>query len=490
MNNSIKELWQLIFTNQDPVGYAVNMFIAVLFLIGVIDILSALKRLASERLLIERARKKLNESPHCPAHSEEAVLGFFGAPKRTQLGSRIARVMRLRQAGLGQRETLQRLTAERIDGYGALARYIGVTLTLLGLLGTVFGLSFALLKIQGALEGLHDIEGLRLLTEALGGTLRGMKTAFGCTLAGLIGAIAISFLNHTVRRAQSRVTASLEEFVICELLPALEKVDPNADESAKAFANTLSSASTELNQVRETILAAAAEYRQGSQEMARVVEGLQAIMQSFSSSTSTLTGNQQAFTQTMSETRAAIGSLTEAVTGQFEDLRTFTASCNQVMGERLNVMEQSTKSNLSLQENLHALAQNFQPAVLEYHNHFKEFLNGTLAEFKATLTSLLHEVNQHYKDGVSGHVSGSLKAYQETLGMHKKDLEELVEHNHKALSEMFAGQNEALRAFSDMVLDVNMNFSTLSDRLSQTNGYSHAAVLPMKKEEDYETAAG
>ncbi|HWP43999.1 MAG TPA: hypothetical protein VNO14_12225, partial [Blastocatellia bacterium] len=293
------------------------------------------------------------------------------------------------------------------------------------------------------------------LTEALGGTLYGMKTAFGCTLAGIFTAVITSYLNHHVRRTQSRVAAGLEDFVIFDLLPALEAFDPNADNTAKAFANAMSSSAKKLNQVQKTISEAAGKYEEGSQELHRAVEALGSVVQSFSNSISVVASNQQAFTQTMSDTRNALNSMASMLTKQFEDLRAHTALSNKVLEERLNIMEQASKTNTSLQESLHTLAQSFQPAILEYHKQFREFLGASQEEFRNSLKGLLTEINQHYRDGVSAHVSNSQKAFDDALKAHAEEMKQLIEK-----------QGAALSAFCDMVLDANIRMGTLYNRIT------------------------
>ena len=315
-------LRKLIFLIEDPVGYAINLTIVSLFLLGLCNVVLSLVRLGRERLVIGRARAALrNPDAQCPTQPGEAV-AFLRVSRRSLVGRRIARIVRLRAAGLGQRDVLQQLTMERLDGYGALARYIGTILTLFGLLGTVFGLSLAIFKAQEALGAGYDLYALKSLTQALGGTLGGMKTAFAATLVGLVTALPLSFCNHLVRRTQSRVLTQLEDFVVCDFLPALERVEPGANEAARTFANTLTTAASDLNQVREAVTAAATEYKAGSDVLASVIDTLHSAVQSFSNNTTQLVGNQETFTQTIRDTRDAVRRMVDAMTQQVADQST------------------------------------------------------------------------------------------------------------------------------------------------------------------------
>lgn len=466
MSNFIRDLWDMIYGLQDPIGKSVNVFIGTLFVIGCIDVAYSLIKLSRERSLIEKAQKNLSDSPSsCPSEPQSDVLKFLGLTEGSLTERRIARVLKLRSKGLGQREVLQQLSAERVEGYGALARYLGVTLTLLGLLGTVFGLSLALLKIQGALEGVNNVEGLGELTRALGGTLQGMKTAFGCTLAGMMTAILLSFLNHLTRRTQSGVITSLEEFVVCDLMPKLEGIDPNANEAAKAFASTMQTAGTELDRVRESVAAAAGQFQAGSGILAGVAESMRETVQSFSTSASQIAGNQQALVQALSDMKGSLTVMTDSITKQFRDVQEFTVNCNRTLEARLETMSKATEVNENLLTDIKTIAEQFNPAIREYHEHFKGFLTQAQSEFSTSLTNLLTEINSHYKDGVASHIDSSHQTFQESLSQHLSKLQGLVEQNRSGVSTLFDQHQETIKAFSDLVVDLDMNVRSLFDRL-------------------------
>lgn len=477
----MNELIDMLFTSQDMVGRTINLTILGLFLIGCADVARSLQRLASERRLVKRAREVLKEkSGSLPSGPEDKVVSFLDVAENSLLGKRIARVIRLRSAGLGHREVLQQLTVERIDGYGALARYIGVILTLLGLLGTVVGMSIALYKIQGALQGVDSNasavaagDALKGLTQALGGTLQGMKTAFGCTLLGLLTAILLSYLNHVVRRAQSAVVAGLEEFVVCDLLPALEQIDPGADETAKVFARVIAEAADSLGQVRDVVTAAAQQYRAASEQMVQVVESFNGGVQALGQNVSQVIGSQQTFTQTLGETRQAVASLSDVVTRQFDALRLFTGEANQTVEDRLKAVEDITRTNSAIQESLQTLAAKFESAVAGYPGQFKEALDAMFAEFKSSVGKLLEGFSQNYKDGVAGHVTNSQKAFEAALAQHLERLQSMFKEHDKGLSDIHLDQRAALRAFSDMVVDVHVNMGNLFEKLA-ADGNGHA----------------
>jgi hypothetical protein len=470
MDEIFSNLKSMLFLT-DPLGLAINLIILALFTLGVLDVIKAMRNLMLERGRIKRASAVLQDSDkQCPTGSVEAVLGFLGITEKSLLGRRVSRVLELRAAGLAHRDVLQQLSAERIEGYGALARYIGVVLTLLGLLGTIFGMSLALFKIESALAAVNDVEGLGALVTALGATLRGMKTAFGCTMAGLLTAILLSYLNYLVRRRQSAVVHSLEELVLCDLLPALQEIDPDADNAARNFAEVVTSAASSLRKVQTSITKAASNFSEASDVSAGTAAAMEKAVQSFGNHITQVVGNQQGFTDLMRETQTSLHTMTDAVTKQFEEVRTFTASSNQLLEKRLAAMEEGARTNRVHQENLQKLVDSFGPAVLEYHQQFKAAVTEMFAEFHSTLNKTLKDVNTQNKDGIVGFLSSSREAFAVALAQHQK-----------GTSEMLKEQRDALHAFADMVLDARLNSGLSNERMSSESAHYLPQPVPVQE---------
>jgi len=438
----MSELWSVFFS-QEPVGATVNTIITLLFLIGCWDVWSSRQRLSRELNLVKKAsqrvadgeaekkRSELNAEPTgegsvgetaknkgCPAFPPAEVLSYLGVPEGTLLGRRVFRTIELRKAGLGQRSALQSLTLERVEGYGALARYLATILTILGLLGTVFGLTLAMFRIQGAFTNVNSLQALSQLTQALGGTLEGMKTAFGCTMAGLLGAVLLSALNHNLRRYQSRVVSRLEEFVTCELLPAVEVVDPEANEAAKAFANTLAKSGEQMESVGSGLTAAATAYKTSSELISGSVTSLQNAVKDFSESLNRMSGDQKTFTETMQSTKSAVETLQKTLDTQLDAIRSFSEKSHELLETRLKDLENKADTNQQLLNKMG-----------EYHTAFTAFVEKSTTDLQKTM-----------KESVAAITKGVASEVQQLLAHEKKGVEAIVD-----------AQRSALRSFSDMM---------------------------------------
>lgn len=395
----MSEMWT-IFANQDQIGATINLVIAAVFLAGLYDVIVARFRLGGDRTTIRRARVALTEADLI-ASSPDKALSALKIPPASLLGRRVSRVIQLRDAGVGYRGVLQQLTLERIGNYGSHARFIATILTMLGLVGTVVGMSMAMLKISGAFTTASSVQALDELTNALGGTLEGMKTAFACTLAGLSGAVILASFNHTLRRRQSVVVRELEEFVTCELLPALERVDPDADGASKAFATVLSDAAEKLTRLSDSVLSASERYSTSGEQMERTA-----------------------------------GTLREAVT-HLAGQTGAVAEQQAALDHRLAAIEESIKANRAIQE-----------SIVAHNTQLTQFIDKSTQHLQTALKQLLTDVNTHYRDGVVGHVEES-----------QKKLTAVMSDNTTRFSELLGQHSIKLQSFSDILFDMYANGS-------------------------------
>lgn len=147
-------------------------------------------------------------------------------PDGTLIGDRLAALARMKQARVKVNvEALQQITLLRENASAGLAfpGYAVDLAMMLGMLGTFVGLCLMLLQMQGVLpsaSGVPAAGGFAEAAQSLGGIIASKKTAFVTTLVGLSCAIAVSFLNFLLARAQSAYYDALERFTTEELLPA------------------------------------------------------------------------------------------------------------------------------------------------------------------------------------------------------------------------------------------------------------------------------
>jgi MotA/TolQ/ExbB proton channel family len=430
------DLWS-IFASQEPAGVAVDLLILCLFLIALWDVGKGLRKLREEVGVIGEAGRRLKALAATPEGGDgaktglpvgptDAVLSALGVPEHSLLGMRLARILEMRKAGLGYRDVLQKLTIERVEGFGSHSRFIATILTLLGLVGTVVGMSFAMLRISGAFQssgGGADAEQLSRLTQALNGTLEGMKTAFGCTLAGLSGAVLLAAANHFLRRRQSNVAATLEDFLVSELLPVLEKVDPEEDNSSRSVATALANAAEKIESLTSVMVISGENFENAGKQMSGAISALGSAATEFSEAASAMVGSHAEFTATMASTRTAVEGLSQTMRAELERMHAFSAQTAQALHAELERIHAfSTQAGQAMHaelERIHAFstqaANEFEKrlkvieaaqADIRSHNEtFEKFAERTAVHQEAAVRRMLGEVRQQFQDGMGRLIS-------------------------------------------------------------------------------------
>jgi hypothetical protein len=108
--------------------------------------------------------------------------------------------------------------ASRLDESRELSRYMTGLLIFLGLLGTFWGLLLTVHSVGDVITGMSvgsgDINALfEQLKSGLAQPLKGMGTAFSCSMLDLAGALVLGFLDLTAGQAQNRFYNELEEWL-------------------------------------------------------------------------------------------------------------------------------------------------------------------------------------------------------------------------------------------------------------------------------------
>jgi len=99
------------------------------------------------------------------------------------------------------------------------ATYIVSVMPVLGLIGTVLGLSIAI----GGLEGVVSLAGVDQdsFTESLGVSIKGIGTAFYTTLGGTVCMIVLRFFNMIADNARMNFVVDMNNIIAIEILPRL-----------------------------------------------------------------------------------------------------------------------------------------------------------------------------------------------------------------------------------------------------------------------------
>lgn len=407
-----------VFWDQQPAGTAISILIAALVLAGAADIVSALVWLARQRRSTKHARKALPPALTGEKLDSEAKLGrLLGIGRSTFLNELLDHIQTLRRAGLGYQEVVRRRLQEQVFARGGHARYITTILTVLGLLGTVIGMSLAMVRISGAFRLVDDPSALSDLTSALSGTLEGMKAAFACTLAGLSGSVLLSLGCHALRRRQRGFVADLEDFAFCEFVPRLERVDPEADQASKAFANVLAGSTQQLTELSDSLSSSAEKYRQAGDVVKGAVEALSKRSKEFGDKLVSI----QDLTQLISNAAQAVTELSRVAESDLKHAREDNALKESSLAAQMETLQEVLKE--------------VQASARRRDDAFQEWMQANSERFEAALKKMIDGVAEHHQDSVAA---------------------KLDQHS-KVLGALFEEYSAKLRSFADMMIEIHLD---------------------------------
>jgi hypothetical protein len=207
-----------------------NGAIAAAFLFGVTYTLKALVETlhdarATGRIAEVALKARRHELPLTQAN--EALLE--GAGDTSEFLRKVYRVIHHGDAAATLPYLLDSL-ATRGDDRRALVRYLVGALVLLGLIGTFYGLLLTIAGVREVIAGLSTDQATDTMTliagfkDRLAAPLGGMGTSFSASLFGLIGALALGFLELQLFHAQNGHHAQLEALVVSDLVPLWQPV--------------------------------------------------------------------------------------------------------------------------------------------------------------------------------------------------------------------------------------------------------------------------
>jgi biopolymer transport protein ExbB/TolQ len=213
------------------------------------------------------------------------------------------------------------LDQEQVAGRFTLTRYILYLLPVIGFIGTVEGISRALMKISEVLPMVKELDGF---LSNLTGVTAALQIAFDSTLLALFLSAALMLVQTLVFRRSEELLARVDRWVVEHVLPRVggddnpvvdrlaEAIGPRLDEMAEKLARVLEPASRSLQEQAE-----------------RLGESLRAPITQFSASVQRLPEALASF-QRGADTIGRIGADLEAIGTAGESLRRGVMSLSRI----------------------------------------------------------------------------------------------------------------------------------------------------------------
>lgn len=207
-------------------GAAANIVISVLGFLAVAEMYLARLRVRAEMGRLN-ALGDTTKSDH-DGETARSMIRSFGSslPKRDIVGRRIEILHKLHHQGADvDPDSLAALGVAEMDRTLRFARWASTTVVLLGLGGTLIGLSMAVVSARPMLQ---DIVAGPEAIKAVLDTFSGLGTAFSTTLMGILWAMVTSLGLVLVRSVQGSYLQRVEEVSMVHLYPYFRTSPANA----------------------------------------------------------------------------------------------------------------------------------------------------------------------------------------------------------------------------------------------------------------------
>lgn len=221
------------FFYKTPVAAAINAAILVLASVATVNLIRARRRLKKEMAGVEQLERTGPESSDLEHLLSDGVFAGSLAGRRVQVFQ-----------GEGGCQNLDLVAAsdlEELHQEVAVARGVAGAVVLLGLAGTLVGLSLGVDPLVEVLAS--ETPDANRLWNAMNESVSGLATAFSTTLLGVIGAFALGGALAMYGQGSAQVLVALQRASLFILLPAYSIGD----------AEDLGAAIAKIDQVRESL---------------------------------------------------------------------------------------------------------------------------------------------------------------------------------------------------------------------------------------------
>lgn len=437
--SQLTRVWDLISRLEDPLGRLVNQAILALFGLSLVELSFTIGGIVWNEFFLKRAKQLLTAQKSeftIPSSLDSLLqlLGLKGPGERSLVAQRVKNLFHLRLKGVLDVGVMKEITGVRVSLPGGFSRFVAGSLTVLGLVGTVLGLSLAVRDLAPVMSKLESVRDMTIFSGQMLKTLAGMETAFSCTLTGLICALVLSLCNFVVQRAQTGFYGRLEEFSNYELVPAIVPVP--ADQAAEEFARRLETAGAEISNALTLADTATQRYVHGASAMTHAAstlteatQGLRTDVEETRTAAALLRGAAEQFvaaSQEISRQNAQQVEQWSAVSGQLRTtVETIKGQVDQIGGAAQALRESTTALQslrdlpLSLQKVLaEAMTGAVDSAQKRQEEVTKAYLKG-VEEFFIRITASQQEVHKSYSDliiGVQQSIDQSIAKMMEEIG--------------------------------------------------------------------------
>jgi len=412
---------EILFEVGNPLGQLIVYLIIGLLVIGFLKLLhnglwiyrqngfmqTVTKRFASlksnfEEISVERqdgksskdqSKRKKNIEQKLQQNKEELIKDI---PGNSIIARRIEDLLKVRYVGELAYESLkEHLYTEEMEKTG-LSRYLASIFILLGLIGTVLGLSQSVINLEPLLSKLKNVTDLAAISHAIAQTLSGMKTAFSATIAGIAATVLLTFMNFLFGRYSASFINKLENFTTLYLIPYF--LVPTTEEASIRFADTVS---------------------KGAEALDRSTNPLLKVSKKLDGSVNKVDNLLKTLAQIGNKYDQAVDKLT-------------TAQKELIDAQKKN------------EDRLEKTSSNYDGTLKRFQEDTAKLFDGTNESIKQLVKDVAENINKAYLENMKDTTQSSMENINESLKANKNETQKLLLANKNEAQELLlANKNEA-----------------------------------------------
>lgn len=412
----MNELLQQIFNLETPIGRTIVYWIRIFFWVGVGNYIWHLGRLGYEYICLKFVQIKIKRgldviSPDLLNRLAKSVVIRTGI-RVSIIYRRIHDLGKIKQNG-GEidHDVLGDIHAGATSRKAGLSNYILGILIILGLVGTLWGLTTAVIEVQPLLQDIDDLDQLPQISRALQETLKGMGTAFKTTLAGLVTSLGLGALGWLFSLLNSAFLTQFETVVATEIIPPFKQTPESLIESS-------------VDQLQVSV----GEFKLATEDNVRRMQ--ESIQQLTEKSWDAYLEQQYVIAN---ELREIPGELRESLGGisEYQVLIKSTVASFEKMTE--NFMTEISKNQSAVDtmvEEFRTLTEKSMSQVSEYQAALLEGLENVVSEFKEESTELKTTIRDaqssqaKFIDELANNLAGILEKQFQPIVENQQDMME------------------------------------------------------------------
>jgi len=450
----------------NPAGQVIIYIIMALLLFGFLKVVYNFVRIFYQKSFLKTAMKRFTDLPSLSAEteveagkkkkkrkekSEAEVFEALGEardkileniPLHSVIGRRIQNLFKIRYVGDLTFESLREQLFSEESEKTAFCRYLASIFILLGLIGTVLGLSQSVIALQPLLSELSDIADLSNISRAISTTLSGMRTAFSATIAGIGATVILTFINFLYGKYSTSFLIKMESFTTLSLAPYF--LVPTREEAAIRFADSLTKGAEMLDGSTKPLL--------------EVSEHLKESVTKIDSFTTNFTNTAENFDK-------AVNKLSEAQDGLIKSQQQTESRFKEVIQKSDDILQKfhqdtqslTSGSNKAIQEAAKAIIGDTKEAVTKFVN---EYL-GVMRSLSTDANEAMKISEENYQQKVADLAETFLNNIKNALTSNREEVQKIIKTQSDSHSEITGKHEEILKEYSSRVYDlISMGSST------------------------------